>query len=419
MPDGGVRIELPKLGVEMEVATLLRWEVDDGTRVSVGDVVATLETDKVSYELEAPAGGVLHRIAAEDTEYPIGALLAIVGDGEPMERGDSAGRREPMERGEPLERSEPAVATGGPLQTTRDEATEARRGEPLASPRARRTAAGTGVRLTELERPPNGVIRAAHVEAAARAARPARPEMSPWPVTDPVPSAPAADARVLKTERLAGMRRTIAQRMQLSLADSAQLTDVREHDVSPLKRFRDSLREQGLRVGYFTLVVKATALALRTVPELNRTLVGDVLTSYGEINVNIAVAVPDGLITPLLRNADHLDLPDLQHRIDDLVARARDRRATREDLALGTFTLTNFGSYGTLFGTPILSPGQVGILGMGALVERPVVRNGGLAIGTVMYTSLTIDHRAVDGESAGRFQAEVGRLLTDPDQLAS
>lgn len=424
-----VDLPLPQLGVEMESALLIEWSVDEGESVTEGQVVATVETDKVQVELEAPTAGVIGHRAETDVEYRVGDRLAVIADdaaelesasapvGSSADAAPDTGAATPAPTA-----SEPSAwdATGETGEqdpaTQRRAATERRRNEPLASPVARRMAADLGVDLSAVE--PSGrrgVIRKRDVERAHSEA-----PTAPSPAAAAPRQAPAA-APADRREPLSATRRTIASRMHGSLRDTAQMTDVREHDVTALVALRQraaaSSDTVGFRLSYTDLFVKAAAIALREVPELNTRLDDDALITFGAIGVGVAVAVPDGLMVPVVRDPDQLSMAALHDQLTARIERARDRRSTAEDLAGGTFTITNFGSYGTHFGTPILVPGQVGILGIGAMIERPVVRGGEMVVGTTMYTSLTVDHQVIDGETAGRFQSVLGGLFADPDAL--
>jgi pyruvate dehydrogenase E2 component (dihydrolipoamide acetyltransferase) len=288
---------------------------------------------------------------------------------------------------------------------------ESRRGEPLATPVARRMAHHLGIALADVRATANGkVIRKRDIEAAHAAA-----------TAGSASGAPAVRREARATD-LTPMRTRIAQRMHDSLLKTAQITDFREHEVTELIDLRragvawaDAL---GFRVSFTDLFVRATALALREVPALNASLTDqNRLLHHDAINIGIAVALPEGLIVPVLRDVDQLHLAAIHERTDDLFTRAREGRLTIDEVSGGTFTLTNIGSYGSHAATPILVEGQVGILATGSFLQKPVVRDGALAVGTVMQTSLTIDHRVVDGQTAGDFQTAWGQLIADPSRL--
>jgi pyruvate dehydrogenase E2 component (dihydrolipoamide acetyltransferase) len=429
-----VNVTLPKLGVEMETAVLAEWLVAPGDEVAAGDVVANLETEKVVFELEAPAAGLLHPVAETGEEYAIGDLLAVLAATREAYDALAAGGAPPAAPAAPAPTeaatngaAPPAAAApangAAPVPLSgRDEVAAARQGGTvLASPVARRMAAAHGIDLQAVAGSgPRGAIRRRDVEAA-RTAAPAAP--APAPAAAPAaPAAPAVAANGETVVPVSTMRRTIAQRMHASMQTTAQMTDVREYDVTDLVAFRTAAVSRadalGFKLGYTAIFAKAAVMALRAVPELNASLRSETeLVRYDHVNLGMAVAIPDGLLVPVVREADRLGLRELNQTLNDVVERARTRTATAEEMSGGTFTITNFGSFGSHFGTPILLPPQVAILGVGAMLDRPVVRDGALAVGKAMYLSLTVDHRVIDGETAGRFHNEVGRLLAEPDLL--
>jgi pyruvate/2-oxoglutarate dehydrogenase complex dihydrolipoamide acyltransferase (E2) component len=413
-------VSMTKMGPEMEAGLLVEWLVADGDIVVEGQPVATIETDKLTTDLEAPAGGPITLLVAVGGEYQVGTALATI------EAADSAAA--PSARHDPpvatpassrsravssvaRDRSTPADDGAAAVVAMRIALTEARRGEPSASPVARRMAQALGISLSDVKPSPHRrTIRKRDVEAAhlARSQR----EL-------------AEGSRDRPGGTLAGlspMRRRIAQRMRDSLLATAQITDFREHEVSDLIEFRQAglswANAIGFRVSFTDLFVRATVIALQRVPSLNATLDSDGrLIAHDEVNLGLAVALPDGLIVPVLRDAGALNLAELHNQILDLVTRAREGRLGVTEVRGGTFTLTNIGTYGSHTATPILVEGQVGIIGTGALLQRPVVRDGRVVPGTVMHTSLTIDHRIIDGQAAGDFQTAWGDAITHPGGL--
>jgi pyruvate dehydrogenase E2 component (dihydrolipoamide acetyltransferase) len=401
------------MGPEMQSATLAEWLVADGEVVEVGQAVATIETEKVTTDLQAPEAGEITLLVEAGADYPVGTVLAVMGAGAGSPRPASESPT-PESTVAPETVVVAAGDNGRAALTAEDRArlTTRRRGEPLATPVARRMAAALCVALGDIVVPPGQrAIRKHDVEQAAVAAvqqlnSPPAPAVAPAPPGEP----------------LTPMRRRIAQRMHESLRDTAQITDFREHEVSGLIALRKSCvtwsNVLGFRPSFTDLFVRVTALALRDVPALNASMTDDDrIVTHDEINIGVAVALPEGLIVPVLRNADQLDVATIHTRLTDLVGRAREGQLALDEVSGGTFTVTNLGSYGSHTATPILVGGQVGILGTGTFLERPVVRDGTLQVGTVMHTSLTIDHRVVDGQTAGDFQSAWGRLVSDPGQL--
>lgn len=422
-----VDFSLPKLGPEMESGVLADWLVAEGDTVELGQPLATIETDKVSTDLESPAAGRIGALVEAGVEYPVGTPLATIGDGAATSP-DAAPIAAKTESPSPTTATAttvptdtgitPAAPPEGDTALGRTAITERRRGEPLASPVARRMAQAHGVSLADIRRTVSqGTIRKRHVEAFI-ADRDARPPAAPTSRTTAPPTAPLVAGT---TTPLTTMRKRISERMRSSLLETAQITDFREHEVSDLIALRQAgvrwASVLGFRPSFTDLLVRAAALALRAVPALNVSMTDDRLTVHDQINVGVAVAIPDGLVVPVVRRADELSLSELHDQIVRLVDRARTDALDLGDLSGGTFTVTNIGSYGSEIATPILVPGQVGIVATGSFVKKPVVRDDRIVVGTVMSTSLTIDHRVVDGETAGRFQTEIGELLRNPDRL--
>ncbi|ABH00676.1 dihydrolipoyllysine-residue succinyltransferase (plasmid) [Rhodococcus jostii RHA1] len=417
-----IDITLPQLGVEMKSALLAEWVRKDGDEVDGGEVIAIIETDKVSYEIEAPTAGVLHTAADVDQEYKVGARLGAV----------SASRKEylAVARGTDTHPDPPTSGTETTVQPERRveqppastaAAERSTNGIVLATPLARRVAADAGMDISTIEGSGRrGQIRRRDVEAA-QAQDPAAQD-EPHPVSEPVDSPQPSDSPNHEQGKpLSAMRRTIADRMQQSLQTTAQLTDVREVEVSALVELRNRLAAKAERIGFkvsFTdLFLKATALALREVPELNVTVQADRIIEHDHVHLGMAVSVPDGLIVPVVRDADQLSLRAIHQRSEEAALAARERKVTAADLTGGTFTVTNIGSYGSHFGTPVLNLPQVAILATGAILDRPVVRDGEVRAGKVVHLSLTVDHRIIDGELAGRFHNTMAALLAEPDRL--
>lgn len=411
-----VELKLAKLGPEMESALLIEWLVGEGEEVSAGQPVATVETDKVTTDLEAPAAGPITGLAEVDAEYEVGAVLARIGAGDAATASDPAPAetaQSPAETAQSPAETAPAAVAETASATPAQTPPAAPGAKVRATPLARRVAAQLGVDLGTLAAAEGGKpLRKRHVLAAAERSAPAA--SAP---TTPVPAFAGS------AEKLSPMRRRIAQRMVASLQETAQITDFREHDVTDFVR----LRAEGSRwaralgaggLGFTDLFVRATVLALAEVPELNASLDAEGrFVKHPQVNLGLAVAVPEGLIVPVLQGAEALSLVEVHERVVELVGRAREGSLGIEQLAGGTFTLSNIGSYGSQMATPILVSGQVGILAVGSFLRRPLVRGERIEIGTAMHTSLTIDHRLVDGETAGRFQNAIAALLSEPERL--
>jgi len=415
-----IEVTLPELGESVEGGTLVTWLVAVGDAVSVGQAIAEVSTDKVDTEVPSPVAGTVLRLVAElETEVHVGAvLLELDGSGEPpttapaeAAQAEAAAASTPAPVARPVAAPAPGVAPTSDSDGLSEEAARMR-----LSPSVRRLvrehrldptglrATGQGGRLTR-----DDVLAA--VGAGAAFTRPGA-----------VAAAPGE-----RTEPLSRMRRVIAQRMTESLHTTAQLTSAVEADVTRIMalraRVRDTARERhGVSISPLAFLAHATIRALQLHPLLNASIdvEAGTFTLHAGVNLGIAVDAPNGLMVPVIRDAQLLGPVSLQQAIADLAERARTRRITPDDLAGGTFTITNTGSRGSLFDTPILNPPEVGILATPAIEKRPVVITGPdgtdrVAIRHRTYLCLTYDHRLIDGADAARFLGELAALVDSDD----
>lgn len=374
-------VVMPKLGVEMTQARVSAWLRREGDWVRRGDAILTIETDKVTYDVKAEGDGFLHIVAAEDAELPVGALL-------------------------------------GRLAETRDaQATPPSADNLRATPLARKLARTHGVELTALKGTgPGGRIREADVLRAVEECGATGAAAG----TDADP-AEASPRRAARRAPFKGIRRVIAKHLCEGLQTMAQMTDLGEMDVTELVRLREQLNREpklaGSTIGYTDLFVKALGLILREMPAFNASLEGEELVEWAEINVAVAVAIEGGLLVPVVRNADAKPLAAIHAEVERLVGRARAGDLALGDVSGATFTLSNFGSYGSYMGTPLINPPQVAVLGTGQIVQKPVVQDGAVVVRWMMGYGLTIDHRVLDGADAGRFMARLRELCERPAVL--
>jgi 2-oxoglutarate dehydrogenase E2 component (dihydrolipoamide succinyltransferase) len=425
-----VDIVLPQIGESMTEATIGRWLKRVGDRIERFEALVEVETDKVSTEVTSIASGILLEIITpEGATVPVGTLLARI--------GETAEARVSVA-------SSPSHAATSPPEP---EPVRTRRGDgPPITPVVARLAAEYGIDLSQIRGTGAGgrvskkdVLRYIEMQKASAASLPAVPEAPPPPapkaplppavreippplaMPEAPPAAPAAqplpdDATLTP---LTTMRRVIADHMVRSLRDAPQATTVFEVDMGRVlahrERYRASFEQQGIRLTLTAYVVQAVATALRRVPALNTRFTDEGIITYRRINIGVAVALDDGLIVPVLRDADEKSLAGIARALNDLTERARARRLQPDDTEGGTFTISNHGVGGSLFATPILNRGQSGILGVGAVVKRPVVAthqgSDALVIRPMCYLSLTFDHRACDGATADAFLAAVKETL--------
>ncbi|WP_420104322.1 dihydrolipoamide acetyltransferase family protein [Bosea sp. (in: a-proteobacteria)] len=405
-------VNIPKLGLTMEEATLVEWHYPDRAHVTKGTPLFTIETDKISSEIEAEHDGFLQQAAMVDAVLPVGALVGYLHAQATDEAGPLGSKSAmPVERGS----SVPDVAVVGvqlePPPRHAASLADSDGQRLLISPVARQIATKRQVDLKHLRGSgPGGVILRRDVEAA-----PGAPA-----ATGNVPTAVVEDG-VAARRPLSGMRKAVARRMMDSLSGSAQMTGFGKIDMTEVVGVRGELvaaaSTLGARITYTDIVLKACAQALREMPEINASIVGDEIVTWSAVNIGLAVSVDDGLLVPVLKRVDELNLIEISRLRQDLIDKARSRTLERSDIEGGTFTLSNFGSYGGDFETPILSPPQSALLGIGQIAEEAAVRNGQIVIRSAMMMSLTFDHRLIDGALAGRFRARIRALLEQPSLL--
>ncbi|HEX2308656.1 MAG TPA: 2-oxoglutarate dehydrogenase, E2 component, dihydrolipoamide succinyltransferase [Jatrophihabitantaceae bacterium] len=463
-----VSVTMPRLGESVTEGTVTRWLKKEGERIEADEPLLEVSTDKVDTEVPSPASGVLTSIkVAEDETVDIGVELAIIGDSEegaepaaekaapePEAKAEpEAEEKEPEPEAEPEAKAAPepeAKAEPEPEPASQPAAPAQPQAEAPAAPSAvsaddedvagayvtplvRKLAGEHGVDLTSVSGTGvGGRIRKSDVlaAAAAAAAPPAAPATTaPAPATAPgttaaapaapSPAATAAAALRGRTEKLSRRRAVIAARMVESLQTSAQLTTVVEADVTKVARLREAARadfeaREGVKLSFLPFFVQATVEALKAHPGLNSSVDTNegTVTYHDTVNLGIAVDTEQGLIVPVLLAAGDLNLGGTARKIADLAERTRANKISPDELSGGTFTLTNTGSRGALFDTPIINQPQVGILGTGSVVKRAVVisdPNFGetIAVRSMVYLALTYDHRIVDGADAARFLTTV------------
>ncbi len=369
------RIVVPEMGESVVSAIVARWLKDDGATVAAGEAVVELETEKVNLEVAAEAAGILAIAKPAGAEVRPGDVLGTIAEGAApvspaAETAAPAGKTGETRPGAP-----PAAKAAGP--------------PPLAEPRTPQASATTP----------------APVPAAAAAEAPA-------------PRSPA-DARSEERVRMSRRRQTIAQRLVESLRTAAMLTTFNEVDMGSLQELRTRLREvtlarHGLFPGLTAFFIKAAVGALKAFPRLNAEIQGEEMVLKHYYDIGVAVGAEEGLVVPVIRDADRLGLIEIERAVKALAQKTADRTLTLDDLRGGTFTITNGGVFGSLLSTPILNPPQVGILGLHKIEARPVVRDGQVVIQPMMYVALSYDHRIVDGRDAVQFLVRVKELIEEP-----
>jgi 2-oxoglutarate dehydrogenase E2 component (dihydrolipoamide succinyltransferase) len=423
-PASGTIVSMPALGESVTEGTVTRWLKSVGDSVAVDEALLEVSTDKVDTEIPSPVAGTLISIdVAVDSTVPVGARLAVIG---------GAGQSAPAAAPAPVAPVAPVVAApvapvvqapvapvvAAPVaQAPVVAAPVAQPTDSYVTPIVRKLASELGVNLSSIKGSGiGGRVRREDVEAAAKPAAVAAPVAS----ASPAASSPARSTPVMSTSPLRGttvtmsrLRKVIAARMVESLAVSAQLTTVIEVDVTKVARLRDRAKasfeaREGVKLSFLPFFAVAVCEALKQHPVLNSSVEGDQIIYHGAEHLGVAVDTERGLLVPVIQNAGDLNMGGVARKIADLAARTRDNKVNPDELSGGTFTLTNTGSRGALFDTPIINQPQVAILGLGAVVKRPMVvrgEDGGetIAIRSMVYLGLSYDHRVVDGADAARF----------------
>lgn len=430
------QIVMPKMSETMEEGVVVKWLKREGDRVATGDALAEIETDKAVLELEATTPGVLRQIVAqEDSKVPVGQLIAVIAAADEDISPLVVGSTSPSSQASPALTTPPAATpTATPAMASPAAASPARheaatRERIDASPLARRMAEEAGIDIAQIRGTgPGGRVVKRDIEAFLAQSR-GQPSQQPTPPVAPSPAAAAAPTPHDEAARLeAGapdyveqelnmMRKTIARRMALSKTTAPHFYLTTEIDMARAISLRQSLNElaaDDARVSLNDMIVKAVANALRQFPRLNVSYADDKLRQHRRVHISVAVAIDEGLITPVIRDCDRKSLGEIARESKELTERARARRLKPEDYTGGTFSISNLGMYDVEDFGAIINPPEAAILAVGAVKERAVVVDGQLGIGQRMKLTLSCDHRAVDGATAAQFLQIVKRLLEHP-----
>jgi pyruvate dehydrogenase E2 component (dihydrolipoamide acetyltransferase) len=434
-------VVMPKMSDTMEEGVVVKWLKREGDRVASGDALAEIETDKAVLELEAGAAGVLRKILAwEDTKVPVGQPIAVIGAaGEDISTLIDGLSLPPIQE-EPLpapitptalSEIPPSPTAPSPAATGREEAL--RRERIDASPLARRMAEETGIDIAQIRGTgPGGRVVKQDIEAFLQASHRQLPQQPASYVTPPAElveaaprlrnePAPAVAAGVDHTEHaLSMMRQTIARRMTLSKTTIPHFYITTEIDMERAITLRQSLNELAAdeaQVSFNDMILKAVANALRQFPRMNVSYADDKIRLHQRVHLSMAVALDEGLITPVLRDCDRKSLGEIAREARELTERARARRLKPEDYTGGTFSISNLGMYDVEDFAAIINPPEAAILAVGTIKPQPVVLDGQLSVAHRMKVTLSGDHRAVDGAATAQFLQFVKRLLEQPLML--
>ena len=441
-------ILMPALSPTMTEGTLSRWLKKEGEAVKAGDVIAEIETDKATMEVEAVDEGVLGKILVADgtAGVKVNAPIAVL-----VEQGEAVPAEAPKAAPAPKQQAAPAPAEAKPAEAPADKATPAPVTAPapakgnghdaaaagdrmFVSPLARRMALQAGIDLATLKGSgPNGRIVKVDIESAMTGARPAAapapgiaPASAPTQAAAPAPRA-AAPVAITAPHTLvpnSSIRKVIARRLVEAKQTIPHFYVSMDIEIDALLKLREELNAKSpkdgpsaFRLSVNDLIIKAAAITLRRVPKVNASYTEDAIALYDDVDISVAVSIPDGLITPIIRKADQKGLAAISNEMKDLAARARSGKLKPEEFQGGGFSISNMGMYGVSEFAAIINPPQAAILAVAAGQQRPVVKNGALAIATVMTCTMSVDHRVVDGALGAEWLAAFKAIVEDPLSL--
>ena len=393
-----LEIKVPMLGESVVEGTIVRWMKAEGDSIEAGEPIVELETDKVNVELPSEQAGVLERILKREGEtVKVGEAVALIADGTGTAKtmAPRAAAAQPSPNGGGREAGASPVAKKLAEEKQID----------LSQVRG----SGAGGRITKEDV-------AAHLETRQA------PPPSPEPPPAPAPRIERTGGRVEERIRMSRRRQTIAARLVEAQHTAAMLTTFNEIDMSEViavrkRRQEDFQKQHGVKLGFMSFFTKAAIAGLKAFPNLNAEIQGDEIVQKRYYDIGIAVSTDEGLVVPVVRDADQKSFAEIEGEIGDLATRAREGKLTLPEIQGGTFTITNGGVFGSLMATPILNTPQVGILGMHRIQDRPVVVDGQIVIRPMMYVALSYDHRIVDGRESVQFLVRVKEMVEDPANL--
>jgi 2-oxoglutarate dehydrogenase E2 component (dihydrolipoamide succinyltransferase) len=429
-----IEITVPELGESVLEATVSRWLKKEGDFVNAGDVLVELETDKVNLEVGAKGAGVLQKIEVpEGADVKVGNVLGVIDEKAAQPQAVQKPQQEPSpSKPEPLESKQVEPQVEKEEAPPRTDGQQIERQTTLQiSPVAARLARDKNVDISKIPGTGNeGRVTKADVEMYLQRQQPAQAgekqvpagqaplEKEPEAQPEKPPAVTSSDRHEERT-RMSRRRRTIAQRLLEAKQSTAMLTTFNEIDMSAVVDIRKRRNEEfqkryGIKLGFTSFFVKASISALKVFPQINAELDGEELVLKHYYDIGMAVGSSEGLVVPVIRDADKLSFAEIEQRVKEFVEKTEQGKLSIEDLRGGTFTITNGGVFGSLMSTPILNPPQVGILGLHKIEERPIALNGQVLIRPMMYVALSYDHRIVDGREAVQFLVHIKQVIEDP-----
>ncbi len=420
-------VKVPTLGESVTEATIGEWLKQPGDPVKVDEPIASLETDKVAVEVPSPVAGVLgeQKVKVGDT-IEVGAVIATIEDAVAAgETTEVKPREEPAAPAPDAHADEPEQAAD--IDRELDELPKAEAGDlaTTLSPSVRRAVIEHGIDPTQIKGTgKDGRLTKEDVVAAAAAKKAAPAPSVSAPAREPSSAPAPATSGERKTERvkMTRLRQTIAKRLKGAQEEAALLTTFNDCDMTAVIEAREAYRElfakkHGIKLGFMSFFAKASCLALKDVPSVNAYIEGDEIIYHDFVDISVAVSAPNGLVVPVVRDADSKSFARIELDIADFGARARDGTLTMDDMKGGTFTISNGGVFGSLMSTPIVNPPQAAVLGLHRIEDRPVARDGQVVIRPMMYLALTYDHRLVDGREAVTALKIIKEAIEDPMRM--
>ena len=416
-------VKVPTLGESVTEATVGVWLKKPGEAVSADEPIASLETDKVAVDVPSPVAGVMgQQLVAEGDTVNVGTVIAVVegvGEGKAAAVRPASAPSATTAATAPAQISAPASA----VVQTGDQGDELG-GHVTLSPAVRRLVLEHGLDPSRIKGTGrDGRLTKDDVMAAVRAGtgRAGEGDAASPSVSAP-PVAPAGPSRAEERVKMTRLRQTVARRLKSAQDTAALLTTFNDVDMSAVidarSRYKDLFeKKHGVRLGFMGFFVKAVCMALKDLPAVNGRIEDDEIVYNNYVDVSVAVSAPNGLVVPVIRNAETMSVAEIERTIGDFGKRAKDGTLTMEDMKGGTFTISNGGVFGSLMSTPIINPPQSGVLGLHRIEDRPVVRDGQIVVRPMMYLALSYDHRLIDGREAVTFLVAVKNAIEDPTRL--
>ncbi|EQB03265.1 2-oxoglutarate dehydrogenase complex dihydrolipoyllysine-residue succinyltransferase [Sphingobium baderi] len=408
-------VKVPTLGESVTEATVGQWLKKPGEAVKADEPIVSLETDKVAVDVPAPVAGTLGDIIAKEGDtVEVGALLATINEGAAATAAPAAPTPAPVAK---AEAAAPAPAASAPA----DEEGDA--GNLTLSPAVRRLVLEHGLDPSKIRGTgKDGRLTKDDVVAAAAAGTAKAAASAPSAAAPAADASAAGPSRKQERVKMTRLRQTVAKRLKEAQNNAALLTTFNDVDMSAVIEARGKYKDlfekkHGVRLGFMGFFTKAVCMALKDVPGVNGQIEGDEIVYNDFADISVAVSAPNGLVVPVIRNAESMSVAQIEKTIGDFGKRAKEGALTMEDMKGGTFTISNGGVFGSLMSTPIINPPQSAVLGLHRIEDRPVVRNGQVVVRPMMYLALSYDHRLIDGREAVTFLVAVKNAIEDPTRL--